>query len=223
MEDETLVVVRLCSSCGKVMGEFLVARNPTYVNPYEAEPGCRKCGGRLINVEKNKIPLNTFRMTSGIIIRAGISSAITWAILFGIGAMWISQPGSNTLEQTNLTAYNNLMYSFMFNISIISAVIGLAIPTIVSFLAKNKESNTHLKGGSIFIKQPAVSARILIISIISGVLIFSLIAQSLAPETLNLTSALIRVIIGIVIGLIAGSLSCYLLFRYGRINVLDFR
>ena len=55
MENETMNVVRLCSSCGKVMGEFIVARNPTYSSPYEAEPGCRKCGGRLINVEKKNL------------------------------------------------------------------------------------------------------------------------------------------------------------------------
>ncbi|EKQ54073.1 MAG: hypothetical protein B655_1047 [Methanobacterium sp. Maddingley MBC34] len=216
-------VVRVCEQCGKVMGEFVVSRNSIYVSPYESEPGCRKCGGRLINIEKNRIPLNRFRMTSNIMIKVGTSSAIAWAVLFGIGAMWISQPYSETLVQTNLTAHNNLMYSFMFNISIIAAGIGLAIPIIVSFFAKNKEGNTHLKDGSIFIKKPNVSARILIISIISGVLIFSLISQSLAPETLTLSSSLIRVIIGILIGLIAGSMSCYLLFRYGRVNVLDFR
>jgi hypothetical protein len=52
MEDENMRVVRVCEQCGKVMGEFVVSRNPTYVSPYESEPGCRKCGGRLINIEK---------------------------------------------------------------------------------------------------------------------------------------------------------------------------
>jgi hypothetical protein len=55
MENENKVVVRLCSICGKVVGEFVVARNPTYFNPYESEHGCRKCGGRLINVEKENL------------------------------------------------------------------------------------------------------------------------------------------------------------------------